>query len=128
VLRLLFPSRAVGLMEFSGVSNKVQAIGVGGIAAPAGYTTNAPMNNAGPVLHLPGHAPQYNTLPAMHQQGKTSIQSMGYTAEHAAYPIIRHERIKEAYSTHNGEVVIVEVRLVIKLPGRVKAELVHVCA
>lgn len=27
---------------------------------------------------------------------------------------------------HNAEVVVVEVRLVVKLPGRVKAELVHV--
>ena len=35
--------------------------------------------------------------------------------------------MREAHSTNLGEEVIVEVRLVVKLPGKVKAELVHVC-
>jgi hypothetical protein len=39
----------------------------------------------------------------------------------------RHERIQQAYSTQNGEVVVVEVRMVLMLPGRVQVQLIHVC-
>ncbi|KAK2460511.1 hypothetical protein APHAL10511_007474 [Amanita phalloides] len=62
----------------------------------------------------------------MHHQTGTS-QLVGYTPEHATYPAVWNECIREAYLVHNGEVVVVEVWLVIKSPGRVKAELVHDC-
>lgn len=91
-------------------------------------TLTGPTHKPGPVIHLPGRAPQYDAgaLPAMHRQGKASIQPMGYTSEHAAYPVVRHERIREAYATYNGEVVVVEAQVVVKLPGKVRADLVHV--
>ncbi|KAK2463878.1 hypothetical protein APHAL10511_004050 [Amanita phalloides] len=59
-------------------------------------------------------------------QGMT-VQPLGYSAAHAIYPALRNERAREAYSTHNAEVVAVEVRVVVKLPGKLKEVLVHDC-
>ena len=131
---------------FSGISNDVQV--VGGAESPmaqgqvmaqstvdprgqsAGYImgtlTGPARTNTGPAVHLPGHVLHYSTPLLMHRQTGAS-QLVGYTAEHATYPAVWHERIQEAYLVHNREVVVIEVRLVIKSPGRVKAELVHVC-
>jgi hypothetical protein len=113
------------------VSNGVQAIGYAATAslqftgrAPSGYVVNpsiGPMHRPGPTVHVPGHP----TQPTLHLQGRMA-QAAGYTAEHAAYPIIRQNRIQEAYSTYNAEVVVVEVRLTVKLPGKVKEMLIHV--
>ena len=93
-------------------------------SSAAGYVINpsiGPAHKPGPAIHLPGYASKY-TLPVAHQQSK----SMGYTAAHATYPIVRNECIREAYATYNGEVVVVEARLIVKLPGKVRADLVHV--
>ena len=123
------------------MSNDVQAIGFGYAApasvqvtgrAPSGYVTNpsiGPMHMPGPTLHVPGF-PTQPGLPAVHPQGPQGRMSkaVGYTAEHAAYPIIRQDRIQEAYSTYNAEVVVVEVRLTVKLPQRTKEMLIHVRA
>jgi hypothetical protein len=61
----------------------------------------------------------------MHLQGRTALP-LGYHAGHAAFPGVRHEHMQEAYSTYNAEVVIIDVRLVVKLPGKVKESLIHV--
>jgi hypothetical protein len=117
-----------------GVNNDVQAIGHATPAslagrAPSGYVINpsiGPMHMPGPTVHVPGYHTQ-SVLPAIHPQGRMA-QAVGYTADHAAYPIIRQDHIQQAYSTYNAEVVVVEVRLTVKLPGRVKEMLIHVCA
>ena len=120
-------------MVLSGVNNSVQAIGINdtmpggsGDRPAAGYITNTssgPTQMPGPVIHLPGHVPKSGGFSALLRQGQ---QPAGYTAEHAIYPIVRHERIREAYAIHNAELIIVEARLVVKLPGKVRADLVHV--
>ena len=140
VLDVLFLSKLLVAHKFSGISNDVQAMGGENSAAAAistgntinpgnlGYVINTatgPKRKPGPAVQLPGHVPPYGTITSMQLQGGT-MQPAGYTAEHATYPVIRHERIREAYSTHHGEVVVVEVRLVVKLPGKVKEALVHV--
>jgi hypothetical protein len=79
----------------------------------------------GPAIHLPGFPQQQDVPLTMHLQRRTA-QPVGYTAEHAMYPGVRAERIREAYSTFNAEVVIIDVRLVVKLPGKVKESLIHV--
>lgn len=113
----------------------MQAIGIGGSnqvteqSHPIGYVTNTssgPRHTPGPSVHLPGNIQQYTTPPT-HQKSR-GPQPVGYSQAHAAYPAIRHERIQQAYSTHNGEVVVVEVRMVIMLPGRVQVQLIHVCS
>ena len=121
-------------MVLSGTSNSVQAIGVNG-AMPGvstghdlaiGHITNTssgPIHMPGPAVHLPGHVPDSGGFPTLLQQGK---RSMSYRAEHAAYPSIRNDRIQEAYATHNGEVVVVEARLVVRQPGKLRPDLVHV--
>lgn len=97
------------------------------IEGPTGYVINpsiGPMHRPGPTVHIPG----YPTQPALLAVRPQGAQAVGYTAEHAAYPIIRQDCIQQAYSTYNAEVVVVEVRLTVKLPGRVKEMLIHVCA
>ena len=92
----------------------------------AGYitdTSSGPIHMPGPAVHLPGHVPKSGGFPGLLRQGQ---QPAGYTAEHAIYPIVRHERIREAYAIHGAELIIVEARLVVKLPGKVRADLVHV--
>ena len=116
------------------MNNDVQAIGCAISASlagevPSGHLINpsiGPMHRPGPTVHLPGRPTQHALL-AMHPQGRMA-QAAGYTAEHAAYPAIRQDRVREAYSTYNAEVVVVEVRLTVKLPGRVKEMLIHVRA
>lgn len=125
---------------FPGVSNDVQAVGTidhsrvidQSLAVPggqlAGYvvdTLTGPTNTQmGASIHLPGNVPRYSApLVARPRVGAQP----GYVADHAMYRAVRNEHIREAYSTNLGEEVVVEVRLVVKLPGKVKAELVHVC-
>lgn len=117
----------------SDTSNDVQAVGHAmppdhaGARGPSttGYVMNAStgsMRNPGPSIHLPGYPVQQDAPPNMQR----AARPMGYTAEHAMYPRIRNERTQEAYSTYNAEVVIIDVRLVVKLPGKVKESLIHV--
>ena len=112
--------------------NDVQAVGGSNQIAKqshaplAGYVVNAssgPSNTSGPSIHLPGKIPKYTTSPLVH----SGPQPVGYMQAHAAYPIVRHKRIQQAYSTYNGEVVVVEVRMVAMPPGRVQPQLIHVC-
>ncbi|KAF8808594.1 hypothetical protein BYT27DRAFT_7222856 [Phlegmacium glaucopus] len=94
---------------------------------PVGYlmnTTSGPRHTPGPSVHLPGNIPQYTIPPPINPQSRGS-QSVGYMQAHATYPIVRHERIQQAYSTHNAEVVVVEVRMVLMPPGRVQVQLIH---
>ena len=77
---------------------------------------------SGPSVHLPGKIPKHTTSPLIH----SGPQPVGYTQAHAVYPIVRHERIQQAYSTYNAEVVVVEVRMVAMPPGRVQPHLIHV--
>jgi hypothetical protein len=80
---------------------------------PVGYvinTSSGPLSTPGPSIHLPGNNRQYASIlqvPSMHPQNRN--QPVGYTQAHATYPSERHERIQQAYSTHNGEVVVIEV-------------------
>ena len=112
------------------MSNDVQAIGIFPLdSRQPGYIANASLESLkapGPSVHLPGHHLQLNLSPLLHPQRK-NLRLAGYTPEHAHYPIVRQKHIQEAYSTNNGEVVVVEVRVVIKLPGRITTNLVHVC-
>ncbi|KAM6489625.1 hypothetical protein JOM56_014947 [Amanita muscaria] len=117
-----------------GVSNDVQAVGgsdrVIGQGAAVGYvmnTSSGPLRTPGPSIHLPGKIPQYIVPPPTHLQGSLGRgpQSVGYTHAHATYPVVRHERIQQAYSTYNAEVVVVEVRMVLKLPGCVQEKVIH---
>jgi hypothetical protein len=94
---------------------------------PAGYmmnTSSGPLSTPGPSVHLPGNARQHTIPPSMHPQNRG--QTVGYTQAHATYPTERHERIQQAYSTHNGKVVVIEVRMVVMPPGRVQMQLIHV--
>ena len=116
----------------SGVSD-VQAVGgsnhVMEQVHPAGYminTSSGPLSTPGPSVHLPGNIPQHTNPPSMHLPKKGQPQAVGYTQAYAAYPAERHERIQQAYSTHNGEVVVIEVRMVVMPPGRVQMQLIHV--
>jgi hypothetical protein len=84
---------------------------------PSGLSTTS-----GPSVHLPGNIPKY-TVPSLVHSGP---QPVGYTQAHAVYSTVRHERIQQAYSTYNGEVVVVEVRMVAMPPGRVQPHLIHV--
>jgi hypothetical protein len=86
----------------------------------AGYILKTP----GPSVHLPGNVPQHTAPPPIHPSSRGS--QVGYTQAHATYPAARLERIQQAYSTNNGEVVVVEVRMVIMRPGRVQVQLIHV--
>jgi hypothetical protein len=120
----------------SDVSNDVQPVGHAtlpghtgtGEASTLGYVMNAsigPMRKPGPAIHLPGYPVPQDTPPTMQLQNRMA-QPVGYTAAHAMYPAIQNERIREAYSTYNAEVVVIDVRLVVKLPGKVKESLIHV--
>ena len=65
----------------------------------------------------------------MHLQNRiqrSQPRVVGYTQAHAAYSAERHERMQQAYSTHNGEVIVIEVRMVLMPPGRVQMQLIHV--
>ena len=92
-------------------------------------TSSGPLSTqqAGPSVHLPGNNRHYTIQvppsPSIHPHQSRAV---GYTQAHAAYPAERHEQIQQAYSTHNGEVVVIEVRMVVMLPGRVQMQLVHV--
>ena len=109
------------------VSNDVHAVGhatpptITREPSTSGDGSVGPMHKPGPAIHPPGYPQQQNAL-TMHLQGRAA-RPVGYTAFHA----VRHERIREAYSTYNAEVVVVDVRLVVKLPGRVRESLIHVC-
>ena len=122
---------------FPAVSNEVQAVGAidhgqvidQGLAVHAGQlagyvvdTLTGPTNAlAGASVHLPGNVPRYSApLVARPRLGAQP----GYIADHANYCTVWNEHIREAHSTKE---VVVEVQLVVKLPGKVKAELVHVC-
>ncbi|KAM6488841.1 hypothetical protein JOM56_015699 [Amanita muscaria] len=96
--------------------------------ATPGYVMNSssgPLQMPGPSIHLPGRIPQYTGPPPMHSQPGRGPQSVGYTHVHATYPAVRHERIQQAYSTYNGEVVVVEVRMVLKPAGFVQEKIIH---
>jgi hypothetical protein len=106
------------------------------VTVPVGYlinTSSGPLSTPGPSIHLPGNNRQYASIrpqASMHPQNRTpgQPQVVGYTQAHATYPAERHERMQHAYSTHNGEVVVIEVRMVLMLPGRVQMQLIHVCS
>ena len=101
---------------------------------PVGYvvdTSSGPLRTPGPSIHLPGNYQQNATNgipgpPSMHPQNRNRPQTVGYTQAHATYAAEWHERIQQAYSTHNSETVVVEVRIVLMLPGRVQMQLIHV--
>jgi hypothetical protein len=103
----------------------VQAVGGGtsGQGQAAGYVVNAP--SAGPSIHLPGRIPRYSIPPLINPQNR-GPQPVGYTQAHAVYPAVRLDHIQQAYSTHNAEVVVVEVRMVFMSPGRVQPQIIHV--
>ena len=104
-----------------------------GHPTPVGYvinTSSGPLSTPGPSIHLPGNNQQFTTnsilSPSTHLGNRNQSQAVGYTQAHATYPVEQHERIQQAYSTHNGEVVVIEVRMVLMLPGRVQMQLIHV--
>jgi hypothetical protein len=107
----------------------VQAVGGSRAQGHAvGYvvnTSSGPQMTPGPTVHMPGNIPQYSAPPLIHPQSR-GPQPVGYTQAHATYATARHERMQQAYSTHNGEVVVVEVRMVLMPPGRVTVQLIHV--
>ena len=110
--------------------NDVQAVGGSNQIAKQshapGYVVNAssgPSNTSEPSIHLPGKIPKYATSPLVH----LGPQAVGCMQAHAAYPIVWHERIQQTYSTYNGKVVVVEVRMVAMSPGRIQPQLIHVC-
>ena len=114
----------------SAFSNDVRAVGESSQFSKQshaiGYMVNAPSGPStmsGPSIHLPGNIPKHTTSPLI-QSGPRAV---GYTQAHAAYSTVRHERVQQAYSTHNAEVVVVEVRMVAMPPGRVQPHLIHVC-
>ena len=95
---------------------------------PTGYimeSSSGPLNTPGPSVHLPGNIPQYAIPPPI--SSLRVPRPVGYSQDHATYPVEQHEWIQQAYSTHNGEVVV-EVRMVTMLPGRVQMQLIHVCS
>ena len=114
------------MQAIGGSSNQVM-----GRPVPVGYminTSSGPLSTPGPSVHLPGNNRQdAGILPSMQPQNRNQPHAVGYTQAHATYPAERHERIQQAYSTHNAEVVVIEVRMVVMLPGRVQHQLVHVC-
>lgn len=97
---------------------------------PVGFVTNTssgPLRTPGPSIHLPGNNWQRTRFPpSMHTPNRNQSQAVSYTQAHATYPEERHERIQQAYSTYNGEVVVIEVRMVLMPPGRVQTQLIHV--
>ena len=104
-----------------------------GHPAPVGYvmnTSSGPLRTPGPSIHLPGNPSSIPpSSPSMHLQNRiqrSQPQVVGYTQAHAAYFAERHERMQQAYSTHNGEVVVIEVRMVLMPPGHVQMQLIHV--
>ena len=115
----------------SAFGNDVQAVGENSQVAKkshaVGYMMNVPAGPSkmsGPSVHLPGNIPKYTTSPILH----SGPRAVGYTQAHASYSAVRHEWIQQAYSTYNGEVVVVEVRMVAMPPGRVQPHLIHVCS
>ena len=76
--------------------------------------SSGPSNTPGPSIHLPGKIPKYATSPLVH----LGPQAVGCMQAHAAY------RIQQTYSTYNGEVVVVEVRMV---AIHIQPQLIHVC-
>lgn len=50
-------------------------------------SSTGPTHKPGPAIHLPGYMSQLGALSVVHRKGG-AIQSVGYTAEHAAYPIV----------------------------------------
>lgn len=90
-------------------------------------TTSGPLQTPGPSVHLPGNVPlaRGTVAPSMNlQTGGPHV--VGYTPAHASYSIARQERMQQVYSTHSGEVVVVEVRMVHMPPGCVQVSLIHV--
>ena len=80
--------------------------------AAVGYvlnTSSGPRTTPGPSVHLPGNVPQYTIPPPMHPQNRGPPRAVGYMEVHATYPAVWHERIQQAYSTYNAEVVVIEV-------------------
>jgi hypothetical protein len=86
-------------------------------------TSSGPLRTPGPSVHLPGNIP-ICTVPLPLQQ--SIPKPVGYTRAHAAYAMDRNDRMQHAYSTHNAEVVVVEVRMALMRPGRVHPQLIHV--
>ena len=117
--------QAVGAIDHGRVIDQGLAVHAGQLAGYVVDTLTGPTNAlAGASVHLPGNVPRYSApLVARPRLGAQP----GYVADHANYRAVRNEHIREAHSTNLGEEVVVEVRLVVKLPGKVKAELVHVC-
>ena len=103
------------MQAIGGTSNQAIEQGCPVPALPGGYvmnTSSGPLSTPGPSFHLPGNNRQYASIPpgpSMHPQNRTQPQAVGYTQAHATYPTERHERMQQAYSTHNGEVVVIEV-------------------
>ena len=79
----------------------------------------------GASVHLPGLPSSSGTLVQGPLNG--GVQAPGYTKVHATYASIREKLAKQAYSTHGGEVVTVEVRVIIKPAGHIKMEMVSIC-
>ena len=82
------------------VSNDVHAVGratpptIAREPSTSGYVIDGsvgPMHKPGPAIHLPGYPQQQNAL-TMHLQGRAA-RPVGYTADHAAFHAVRHERI-----------------------------------
>jgi len=95
----------------------------------AGYVINPPsglFEQPGVSIHLPGLASSLVPALPVQYQGRI-LQPVGYTREHAAYASTCQQLAQHAYTTHAAEVVVVEVRVVVKPAGRIKEEMVYVC-
>lgn len=116
-------------MQAIGGSNQVTEQGHPAGPVPVGYvanTSSGPLRTPGPSIHLPGNIRQYPSIPPSMHQNRIQPQAVGYTQAHASYSTERHQRVQQAFSTHNAEVVVIEVRMVLMPPGRVQMQLINV--
>jgi hypothetical protein len=118
----IFPDTKNGVQAVRGSNQVLQPDSIAGYMLD---TSSGPLQTPGPAAHLPGNIPWHTVPPLMHLKGR-GPQAVGYTPAHATYPVIQHERIQQAYSTYNPKVVVVEVQIILKLPGQVAEKLIHV--
>ena len=88
-------------------------------------TTSGPFQTPGPSVHLPGNVPRYMVAPSTRLQSG-GPQAVGYTPSHASYSAAQQEQMQQAYSTHNAEIVVIEVRMVQMPPGHIQVSLIHI--
>lgn len=78
-----------------------------------------------PQIHVPGGIPHFGTGHQLMFQAAAGPS--GYTKHHSAYHETKQKLAKQAYATHAGHVVSVQVRAVRMPIGGVKAVVIGVC-